>query len=114
MGTVACTRAYYYCGCCGKGQLPWDYKVGLTARSFTPAAERLTSLAGALSDSFAEAAERVLPEMAGLRIAETTVQRTTEGVGERIADHRRQGRTFGFYLWRAERKWFFTRLTFCR
>jgi hypothetical protein len=96
MGTLACQRAYYYCGRCGKGVLPWDEQVGLTARSFTPATERLVSLAGALSDSFAEAAERVLPEMAGLRVAETTVQRTTEGVGERIAEHRRRGRTFGF------------------
>jgi hypothetical protein len=39
----------------------------------------------------------VLPEMAGLKVAETTVQRTTEGVGERIAEHRRRGRTFGFH-----------------
>ena len=76
--------------------LPWDDRVGLTARSFTPAAEQLVSLAGAVSDSFAEAAERVLPEMAALHVAETTVQRTTEGVGERIAAHRRRGRTFGF------------------
>jgi hypothetical protein len=97
MGTVECRRAYYYCGRCGKGVLPWDGRVGLTARSFTPATERLVSLAGALSDSFAEAAEKVLPEMAGLRVAETTVQRATEAVGERVAQHRRQGRTFGFY-----------------
>jgi hypothetical protein len=93
---VACRRAYYYCGRCGRGLSPWDEQVGLTARSFTPAAERLVSLAGALSDSFAEAAERVLPEMAGLQVAETTVQRSTEGVGGRIAEHRRSGRTFGF------------------
>jgi len=77
--------------------LPWDERVGLTARAFTPATERLVSLAGALSDSFAEAAEKVLPEMAGLHVAETTVQRTTEGVGERIGEHRRHGRTFGFH-----------------
>lgn len=93
---MECARAYYYCGRCGKGVLPWDEQAGLTARSFTPAAERLISLAGALSDSFAEAAERVLPEMAGLKIAETTAQRTSEGVGARIAEHRRRGRTFGF------------------
>src|SRR5438128_1347 len=59
-------------------------------------ARRLVSLAGAWSDSFAEAAQRVLPEMAGLQIAETTVQRTTEGVGARIAAQRRRGRTCGF------------------
>jgi hypothetical protein len=93
---VACTRAYYYCGRCGQGRLPWDDRVGLTARSCTPAAERLLSLAGALSASFQEAADRVLPEMAGLQVAATTVQRTTAGVGERIASHRRSGRTFGF------------------
>jgi hypothetical protein len=96
MGTLECGRAYYYCGRCGRGVLPWDDRVGLTARSFTPATERLVSLAGALSDSFAEAAEKVLPEMAGLRVAETTVQRATEAVGQRIAQHRREGRTFGF------------------
>jgi hypothetical protein len=96
LGPVTCQRAYYYCGRCGKGVLPCDDQVGLTARSFTPAAERLVTLAGALSDSFAEAATRVLPEMAGLKVAETTVQRTTEGVGARIAEHRRRGRTFGF------------------
>jgi hypothetical protein len=71
--------------------------VGLSARSFTPGAERLVSLAGALSDSFEEASARVLPEMAGFHVAETTVQRATESVGERIAEHRRQGRTFGFH-----------------
>jgi hypothetical protein len=96
LGSVACQRAYYYCGRCGQGVLPWDEQVGLTQRSFTPAVERLVSLAGGLSESFEEAATRVLPEMAGLRVAETTVQRTSEGVGERIAAHRRGGRTFGF------------------
>ncbi len=96
LGRVECRRAYYYCGRCGRGVLPWDERVGLTARCFTPATERLVSLAGALSDSFAEAAERVLPEMAGLHVAETTVQRDAEAVGERIGEHLRSGRTFGF------------------
>lgn len=96
LGRVDCQRAYYYCGSCGKGVLPWDEQVGLTARSFTPAAERLVSLAGAVSASFDEAATRVLPEMAGLHLAETTVQRTSEGVGTRIGDVWRGGRTLGF------------------
>src|SRR5207253_6840000 len=82
MGSLVCERAYYYCGRCGRGVIPWDRTVGLTTRQFTPATERLVTLAGSLSDSFQEAAEKVLPEMAGLRIAETTVQRTTEGVGQ--------------------------------
>lgn len=108
IGTVACTRAYYYCGRCGKGMLPWDDRVGLTARSFTPAAERLVSLAGTLSDSFAEAADRVLPEMAGLQVAETTVQRATEGwanaslpTGAAAAPLVFSGRGLGFRTFRA-------------
>jgi len=96
LGPVPCSRAYYYCGRCGRGVLPWDEQVGLTARSFTPAAERLVSLAGAVSDSFEQAAQRILPEMAGLKIAETTVQRTSEGVGARIGELRRQGCSLGF------------------
>ena len=96
LGRVGCERAYYYCGRCGHGVLPWDERVGLTARAFTPGAERLVSLAGCLSDSFEEASTKVLPEMAGLPVAATTVQRTTEGVGERMAAYRREGKTFGF------------------
>ena len=94
LGPLTCQRAY--CGRCGHGVLPWDRAVGLTARSFTPAAERLVCLAGTLSDGFAEAAQKVLPEMAGLRVAETTVQRSTEAVGQRLAEHWRAGRTLGF------------------
>jgi hypothetical protein len=37
--------------------------------------------------------EVIAPDISAV---ETTVQRTTEGVGARIADHRRSGRTFGF------------------
>jgi hypothetical protein len=105
MGSVQCERAYYYCGRCGRGVLPWDDKVGLSGRAFTPAAEKVVTLAGAVSDSFAEAAERVLPEMAGLAVAETTVQRTAEAVGERIGEHLDSGRTFGFsrpWEWRRD------------
>jgi hypothetical protein len=96
MGPVSCTRAYYYCGRCGHGLAPWDRAVGLTPRSFTPATERLVCLAGTLSDGFEEAATKVLPEMAALKVAETTVQRTTEAAGQRVAEHLRGGGTFAF------------------
>jgi hypothetical protein len=96
LGPVACERAYYYCGRCGHGLFPWDQAVGLTPRSFTPATERLVCLAGTLSDGFEEAAQKVLPEMAGLKVAETTVQRTAEAAGQRVADHLRAGGTFAF------------------
>lgn len=96
MGSVACERAYYYCGRCGHGLFPWDQAAGLSSRSFTPATEKLVCLAGTLSDGFAEAAETVLPQLAGLKVAETTVQRTTEAAGKRLANHLHAGCTLGF------------------
>lgn len=94
-GPVAFKRAYYYCGCCGHGVAPFDTTVGLTAKRLTPAAERLVSLAGLLCDSFEEAAEKLLPEMAGLRLSESTVQRTTEAAGGRYAQLLADGHTLG-------------------
>jgi hypothetical protein len=98
-------RAYYYCGRCGQGLAPWDHAAGLTARAFTPASEQLVCLAGTLRDGFEEAATKVLPEMASLRVAETTVQRTTEAAGRRVAEHLHAGATFAFpqpWSWRAD------------
>jgi hypothetical protein len=52
-------------------------------------------LAGLLTDSFDEAATKVLPELAGLRISATTVQRTTEAAGERLGTLLDQGKVLG-------------------
>jgi hypothetical protein len=94
MGTLEVQRAYYFCHRCG-GQFPWDQEVGLAARRLTPGAERAASLAGLLTDSFEEAARKVLPELAGLRLSESTVQRTTEAAGERLGDLLGAGQTLG-------------------
>jgi hypothetical protein len=51
-------------------------------------------MAGLLS-SFAEAREKVLPELAGLRLGESTVERTTEGAGMRLRRWRQAGRVLG-------------------
>jgi hypothetical protein len=55
---------------------------------------RLATLCGAVADSFAKGAE-LLQETAGVRLGESTVERTTEAAGERIARHLRAGRAFG-------------------
>lgn len=94
-GPIGCQRAYYYCGRCGGGLFPWDEAVGLTPKRLTPAAEEIVSLAGALSEGFEEAAEKLLPKMTGIRLAETTIQRTTEAAGERLGKHLQAGCTFG-------------------
>jgi hypothetical protein len=54
----------------------------------------LTTLAGILS-SFEEARAKVLPRLAGLRLAESTVERVTEGAGKRLKEQRAAGRTYG-------------------
>jgi hypothetical protein len=87
-------RAYYHCPACHAGHVPLDAALGFSACKLTPAAEELVSLAGTL-DSFADAAQKALPKMAGLRLSESTVERTTEAAGERLGDLWAQGRTLG-------------------
>jgi hypothetical protein len=91
---VRLVRAYYYCRRCRGGHCPWDAALRLTAGDLTPAAEELVSLAGLLS-SFAEAAAKVLPKLAGLRLAASTAERTTEAAGARLGARRAAGQTFG-------------------
>jgi hypothetical protein len=55
---------------------------------------RLVTLAGTLG-SFATAAERVLPEMTGMRVSESTVERTTECLGERLGQMLADGKILG-------------------
>jgi hypothetical protein len=53
-------------------------------------------MAGVVCNSFAEASRNVLRTMAGLRLSESTVQRTTEGAGERLGQLLAAGKTLGF------------------
>ena len=94
VGPVRYHRAYYLCRCCGEGLFPFDRDAGLTARDLTPALERVATLAGTVADSFEKAAE-LLDEMAGVRLGESTVERTTEDAGGRLAGAVAAGTTFG-------------------
>src|SRR5690606_36366473 len=60
----------------------------------SPALERVATLAGTAGDSFEKAAD-LLEEMAGVRLGESTVERTTEDAGQRLAEAVEAGRTFG-------------------
>jgi hypothetical protein len=88
------SRAYYYCRSCGRGSCPWDAEVGLTEQNLTPAVDRLATLTGAIADSFEKGGE-LLEETAAIRLSESTIQRTTETAGRRIAAALTGGRTFG-------------------
>jgi hypothetical protein len=66
----------------------------LTDQRLSPAVERLATLCGAVADSFGKGTE-LLKETAGIGLGASTVQRTTEATGTRIAEHMQKGRTFG-------------------
>jgi hypothetical protein len=87
-------RAYYLCPACHAGHVPVDAALGFSARRLTPGAEEVATLAGTVG-SFAEAAEKFLPKMSGLRLSESTVERTTEDAGERLGELWADGHTLG-------------------
>jgi hypothetical protein len=87
-------RHYYHCPACHQGFGPWDDVLGLTAAALSPAAEEVTCLAGVQS-SFAEARDKTLPKLAGLRLGESTVARTTEAAGQRVGQALAAGQAFG-------------------
>lgn len=94
VGPVRYCRAYYLCRRCGKGLFPFDRQAGLTTRNLTPGLERIATLAGTVADSFDKGAD-LLHEMAGVRLGESTVERTSEDAGQRLAAAVQAGRTFG-------------------
>lgn len=75
----------------------------LSPRRLTPAAQEVTALAG-VQESFGKAAGRTLQKLAGLRLSESTVERTTEAAGQRLGERLRQGAVFG-----AKRAWAWNR-----
>lgn len=94
LGVLSVDRAYYHCRRCRKGHCPRDARLGLSAAELTPAAEQLCALAGVLG-SFAEAATKVLPRLAGLRLSESTVERATERAGRQVGERLARGELFG-------------------
>jgi hypothetical protein len=93
LGEMRLKRAYYHCPACGRGCFPLDEEVGLGASHLTPAASEVTCLAG-VQTSFAQASETTLRKMCGLRLSESTVERTTESAGERLQELLAAGETF--------------------
>jgi hypothetical protein len=73
----------------------------LSPQRLTPAAEEVTALAG-VQESFGKASKRTLLKLAGLRLCESTVERTTEEAGRRLGACLAQGMVFGLaaaYTW---------------
>jgi hypothetical protein len=94
VGDFPLKRAYYHCPSCGAGAIPWDEALGLSRQALTPGARELVCIAGAV-DSFAEAADVVLRKLSGLRVSESTAERTSEATGRDIGRRLAAGETFG-------------------
>lgn len=94
LGQVRVERAYYHCRHCHAGDCPRDAALGLTGADLSRGATEALALAGSLG-SFAEAAEKVLPRLSGLRLSESTVERATERVGQDVGKRLGAGQTFG-------------------
>lgn len=93
VGDLRLARGYYHCRHCHQGHVPWDETLRLTAQRLTPAAREVTALAG-IQESFGKAAGRTLRKLAGIRLSESTAQRTTEAAGQHVAARLAAGQTF--------------------
>ncbi len=92
-GKIVYERAYYHCRHCKSGWFPTDAEFGIEDHQ-TRGAREVVSLMGVL-EPFEPSARQVLPRLTGLKISASTVQRTTESVGEDVARRRADGETFG-------------------
>jgi hypothetical protein len=93
-GQMRLSRPYYHCPHCHHGIWPWDEILRLSAERLTPGAQEVTSMLGILN-SFGNAADRVLEKTTGLRLSESTVERTTEDAGARAGQWLAAGEVFG-------------------
>jgi hypothetical protein len=89
-GAVRVSRAYYYCGRCHQGFIPYDEALGLRDE-LSPGFRPLVCLAGTLAP-FADAAEDIVRRYTGVRLSASTVLRCTEAEGERLRAPLREGR----------------------
>jgi hypothetical protein len=94
VGAVELSRPYYHCRHCHQGTWPWDEILRLSPERLTPGAQEVAALHGILN-SFSKAANQVMAKSAGLSLSESTVERTTEGAGQRLGTWLKEGEMFG-------------------
>jgi hypothetical protein len=94
LGPVHMERHYYHCRHCGRGCCPWDEILRTAGQRFTPAAREVASLTG-IQESFGKAADRTLHKLTGLRVSESTVERTTEAAGTFLKEQQEAGVLLG-------------------
>jgi hypothetical protein len=94
LGQVHLERHYYHCESCRKGHCPWDKILRTTDQRLTPGAREVVCLTG-IQESFGKAADRTLHKLTGLRLSESTVERTTESAGTILKEQQESGILLG-------------------
>jgi hypothetical protein len=94
LGLVQLQRHYYHCKHCGRGHCPWDAILRTSGQRLTPGAREVVSLTG-IQESFGKAADRTLHKLTGLRLSESTVERTTESAGTFLKEQQEAGVLLG-------------------
>lgn len=85
VGDIRFDRGYYHCSHCNCGHFPWEASLRLSAVRLTPAAQEVIALSG-IQTSFTTAAGMALWKQSGIRMSESTIQRTTEAAGRRLTE----------------------------
>jgi len=104
LGEVRLQRHYYHCARCGHGHYPWDATLRTAEQRMTPGAREVVCLAG-IQESFGKAADRTLYKLTGIRLSESTVERTTEAAGALVQEQQEAGVLLGEverYAWNAD------------
>lgn len=94
LGEVELERYYYHCKSCGHGHFPWDEVLRTVGHRLTPGAREVVCLAG-IQESFGKAADRTLHKLTGMRLSESTVERTTESAGTFLKEQQETGVLLG-------------------
>lgn len=94
LGQVNLKRHYYHCKACGQGHYPWDEILRTGGHRLTPGAREVVCLTG-IQESFGKAADRTLHKLTGIRLSESTVERTTESAGTYLKEQQANGVLLG-------------------
>jgi hypothetical protein len=76
--------AYYHCGECGTGQIPWDEAQGLNERQMTPTMKALVSELSAVLPY--GQATRMVERLTGVTVQRSTAEHVVAEVGSRVRE----------------------------
>jgi len=83
VGWVEILRPYYLCSHCHQGQFPADGELGVKGKQVSPGVSRMLTVVGAAAP-FDHGREQ-MEVLAGLQVTTKAVERTTEAIGDDIA-----------------------------